>query len=47
MVWSIYQKKFRQLTKFPYLMFCDVDLDIYNKLGFYKNKNFGSSGGNI
>ncbi len=37
-------KSFRQLTRYPYLLFSDMDYSIYNKLGFNKNKDLGQPG---
>ncbi|CAF0728004.1 unnamed protein product [Brachionus calyciflorus] len=37
-------RNFRKLTKYPYLIFCDTDYDIYNRLGFHKNKDVGRPG---
>jgi hypothetical protein len=34
-------RAFRKLTNFPYFIFCDIDKDIYNKLGMLKNKELG------
>jgi hypothetical protein len=35
------------MTKFPYFMFCDVDYDIYNRLGFLKNRLYGKHGDSV
>ena len=43
-IFFVYFKSFRQLTKFPYLLFSDMDYSIYNKLGFNKTKDLGVPG---
>ena len=38
-------QNFRRQTRFPYVMFCDVDGDIYKRLGFLTNKEYGKATG--
>jgi len=38
---------FKKLTRFPFLMFCDVDGEVYKKLGMNKCKDLGSAGDSI
>lgn len=40
-------KSFRQLTRFPYLLFSDPGNDLYNKLGMIKCKDLGKPGDSI
>ncbi|RNA35559.1 thioredoxin AAED1 [Brachionus plicatilis] len=37
-------REFKKLTNYPYMVFCDTDYDVYNRLGFQKNKEIGRPG---
>jgi hypothetical protein len=38
-------QSFRALTKFPYFILCDTDYNVYNRLGFLRNREYGKAHG--
>ena len=38
-------REFRMLTKYPYLIYCDPEYELYNKCGMLLSKHYGKNGG--